>query len=129
MTPTLRLTRRVMLRALALAGLSATPLAALATTLHPAERLRRLLPHPESAQAVGLIYRAAFPAEVRSTVLVPLLLSSLSLDAGAVAGRSDASLRRAVAARVRADFAAGETVEIGGWMLSRTEARLCALWA
>lgn len=28
---------------------------------------------------------------------------------------------------IRSDFAAGETVEVEGWILSRTEARLCAL--
>ncbi len=31
--------------------------------------------------------------------------------------------------RIRSDFATGETVEVDGWILSRTEARLCALAA
>lgn len=30
---------------------------------------------------------------------------------------------------IRRDFAAGETVHVEGWILSRTEARLCALAA
>jgi hypothetical protein len=32
-----------------------------------------------------------------------------------------------LADRRRHDFAAGDTVIIGGWILARTEARLCAL--
>jgi hypothetical protein len=30
-------------------------------------------------------------------------------------------------ARVRAEFGAGDVVRVGGWVLARTEARLCAL--
>jgi len=42
--------------------------------------------------------------------------------------RSAARLPRAqLAARVREDFAAGRIVMLDGWMLSATEARLCAL--
>jgi hypothetical protein len=33
------------------------------------------------------------------------------------------------ARRVRADFAAGRVVSLGGWVLSRTECRYCALHA
>jgi hypothetical protein len=31
-------------------------------------------------------------------------------------------------ARVRGEFASGTTVQLNGWVLSRTEARLCALY-
>jgi len=35
------------------------------------------------------------------------------------------ALRRRFAQNVRADFAAGRTVRVAGWTLSRTEAQLC----
>ncbi len=38
-------------------------------------------------------------------------------------------LRAHAAARIRADFAAGRTVTLGGWVLAQTEARLCAVSA
>lgn len=38
-----------------------------------------------------------------------------------------AARRHRLEARVRAEFASGTTVQLDGWVLSRTEARLCAL--
>ncbi len=37
------------------------------------------------------------------------------------------ALRETVAARVRDDFATARVVNVDGWLLARTEARLCAL--
>jgi hypothetical protein len=39
------------------------------------------------------------------------------------------ALDRSFRDAIRRDFAAGETVHVEGWVLSRTEARLCALAA
>jgi hypothetical protein len=126
----MRLSRRFMLVALALsASLSTTALAVDLPAGRATARLRRLLPDIGSAREIGAIYRRACPAEADPPRLTRLLLSSLSLDDRGLAGRSDASLRALLTARVRRDFAAGDTVDISGWILSRTEARLCALWS
>jgi hypothetical protein len=76
-----------------------------------------------SARAIGRSYLAlAAPPEEQS---IAGLLRALF-----PAGVGDArALESHVAAAVRRDFAAGRVVTIGGWMLCRTEARLCALAA
>ena len=61
---------------------------------------------PESVREIGRRYREMAPAEL--LVAWP---------------------RRARAAMVRDDFAAGRTVVIDGWVLSVTEARQCALYS
>jgi hypothetical protein len=55
------------------------------------------------------------------------ILATLSLNEADLAGEHDRSLRARLVAAVRADFAAERTVNIGGWILSRIEAQLCAL--
>jgi hypothetical protein len=123
------LTRRFMVLAVMLsAALSTSALDLLLPEERAEWRLRRLLRHPDSARAVGAAYRRTFPAEADPPKLTGLLLSSLSLDEARLARQSDASLRALVVARMRNDFAAGHTATIDGWILSRTEARLCALW-
>lgn len=92
------------------------------------ERLRRLVRYPESAREVGRLYRRAVPAEADVAVAAELILSSLSLGHASLSSVPERALRRSVADRMRDDFAAGRTVKIGGWVLSTTEARLCALW-
>ena len=75
-----------------------------------------------SARAIGRSYLAlAAPEEQRVAGLLRALFSAPARDARA--------LERQVTAAVRQDFAAGRVVMIGGWMLCRTEARLCALAA
>ncbi len=39
------------------------------------------------------------------------------------------AFRALIASRVRADFSAGRVTRLGGWLLSETEVRLCALAA
>jgi hypothetical protein len=63
-----------------------------------------------AARAIGAAYLRAHPND------------SLT-DARAIATQP----RAHIAARVREDFAAGRVVLLDGWMLSVTEARLCAL--
>jgi hypothetical protein len=50
-----------------------------------------------------------------------------TLAAELPAGETVAALREAVAERVRNDFANGRVVTVDGWLLARTEVRLCAL--
>ena len=51
----------------------------------------------------------------------------LGLDGRGAAPLSLDGLLSVVDARVRAEFGAGDIVRVHGWVLARTEARLCAL--
>jgi hypothetical protein len=102
-------------------GTAATPSAA--TLL----RLRALMRPRASARALGLAYLAQFPEEREPAALARFLLPELAPSEAAMARLDDHQLRNRVAARQRADFAEGRIVSLGGWLLSRTEARLAAL--
>jgi hypothetical protein len=74
-------------------------------------RSASLFADPAAARAIGAAYLRAYPNDalrgVHATARLP---------------------RAEIAARVCDDFAAGRVVMVNGWMLSETEARLCA-WA
>jgi hypothetical protein len=125
-------TRRFILFA---AALGAGNLPSLAASLYPTKssggatmRLRALLPASASAREIGRHYLARYPEEEGDVNLARLILSPMSPESGDVAALDHRELSTLVTSRVRADFENGRTVEIGGWILSRTEVRLCALW-
>lgn len=95
----------------------------------PPAALAGLLPHAAGAARLGRRYLALAPAEADPG----RLLHALSKDHAdlAAASRTGADIEiRAILGRCRQrDFAAGNTVLVDGWILSRTEARLCALVA
>jgi hypothetical protein len=93
-----------------------------------ATQLRALVPAPKSAREIGRMYLAHCPEERGVHALTRLILSSMSLDERDAVALDRQALSAMLTSRVRADFENGETVEIGGWILSRTETRLCALW-
>ncbi len=101
----------------------ATPASALPIHL----RLVGLLRRPDSAAFIGRAYLEAEPAEAELGRILALLLPGRS--AAALAALPAAELRRLVTARHRGDFSEGRTVSLGGWILSRTEARLYAVAA
>jgi hypothetical protein len=125
-------TRRFILAAAAygacLSPCGALPFSAAGRFGDAASRLRALVPAPESAREIGRIYLAGRTGEVGAGTLTDLILSSMSLDEGTIVALDKQALSARLTSRVRADFAKGLTVEIGGWILSRTETRLCALW-
>jgi hypothetical protein len=88
-----------------------------------AARLARLLPHADSAARLGQRYLEDAPQEADAMRLVALI------GIAPAAGKSDAALREHLETRIRQDFIDGATVTVDGWLLSRTEARLCALVA
>jgi hypothetical protein len=124
-------TRRFILAAAALGACftaaRASPFAS-AESCDAAIRLRSLIPAPGSGREIGRVYLAKCPEEAGASALTPLILSSLSLEEGDVAGLEFQALSAKVAMRVRSDFEQGDIVDIDGWILSRTETRLCALW-
>jgi hypothetical protein len=89
---------------------------------HPT--LLELLGDVNGVRAIGLAYRHTFAREQTSAALERAILRSV----GPAARLSDRLLRARVEARVQTDFDTGDIVQIGGWILSRTEARQCALF-
>jgi hypothetical protein len=86
------------------------------------DTLQALLPHRDSAVRLGRHYLAAIPQEADAPRLRTLLAGALG-DAQTATG----ALHERVHQAIRADFAAGRVVDVNGWLLSQTEARLCAL--
>jgi len=76
------------------------------------------------AVSVGESYLQCTPHEADPIVLAGLL----KIDARRLP-TDQAALRRFVRDRIREDFAEGRTTDVNGWILSSTEARLCAMTA
>ena len=72
--------------------------------------------------AIGTAYRRDVPAEQSAATLRAAVERAVD-----DAARWPWSARPSVEALVAAEFAAGDTVIADGWVLARTEARLCAL--
>ncbi|MDQ4035942.1 MAG: hypothetical protein M3153_08430 [Chloroflexota bacterium] len=93
----------------------------LAASSDVGQSLRELIVHRESAALLGRAYLAATPGEADTSRLAWLILGAPGVPTGREAAR--------VASRMRADFDAGRVVTVEGWIVSTTEARLCALCA
>jgi len=82
--------------------------------------------HRRSAEVIGREYLKQTPDERNTDILLDRLLEggvNRAEFAAAGAGRRREMLRELT----REDFARGRVVKVGGWILSLTEARLCAL--
>ena len=80
------------------------------------------------ARRLGQGYLVLHPAE-RDQQLLSRLLRTALIPVGAVPPIGQAALERMLTARARQEFAEQDTVVVHGWVLARTEARLCALCA
>jgi hypothetical protein len=122
-----RPTRRRFLLALGGAALALAGLAGLGTRrIDPAgKRLLRRLGAGGSGR-LGRAYLELHPEEASAETLAIRLYRDLGTPLHVASG---AALRRRLAARVRVDFSEDQVVEVRGWFLSRTEARLAALGA
>lgn len=78
-----------------------------------------------SACRVGRSYLAQVPEDADRDRLVAILFG----EKGAHARMPAEALRARFARARQRDFEAGDTVIVDGWVLARTEARLCALTA
>jgi hypothetical protein len=87
--------------------------------------LEGLFDDPEAARAIG----AAWLSEQAAPLDAEALLAALTdgrIEAARGLARSDpAALLAQLRARHRADFDAGRTAEVRGWLLSLTEAQVC----
>jgi hypothetical protein len=127
----LQLTRRTFLAGLA-AGIVGAALGLRQywsgdSTTREAMRLADVLRHPDSAALLGRLYLDRNPQEADAAQLVTLIGAAQSPALSPVTAAPDESLRTVLEARIRNDFINGKTVAVDGWLLSLTEARLCAL--
>lgn len=98
-----------------------------ALTAARATRLANLLPHPESARAVGRAWLASSGAERGRADVIDALADDLGASLAAIDRAPEAALARGLAGRIAQDFADEHLAIVDGWVLSRTEVRLCAL--
>lgn len=91
------------------------------------ERLAGLLTHRDSARVVGNAYLDRVPEEASVSRLVDRISAELPEGRQTVQDASSEELRALLAASVRSDFDEERVVNVYGWVLSPTEARLCAL--
>lgn len=82
----------------------------------------RLIVHRHSAGVIGEYYLAIFESEKSAEALARQIRRSLPNDGRHIDAYT-------LLTRIRQDFERGEVVNLQGWLLSRTEARICALYA
>lgn len=121
----------------ALASMGAITLARLVWALFPGSERRRLDPpavrlaglfvHQDSAVQVGRAYLQTFPGEADAERLVSQLCASDPLKHRTLLDAGSKRCVELLALTHRQDFEKGRTVKVDGWILSETEARLCAL--
>lgn len=99
------------------------------TSQSRSERLAALLKHEESARIVGREYLRVVPAEASRGVLTARVAERLPGGLRTVDTAPDSRLHELLLHSTVRDFEDERTVELRGWLLSRTEARLCALAA
>ena len=106
----------------------------LAAATDPAKLVLAMFSDPVSAAVVGQQYLNRFPDEANADRLVQLLerrgrAAPGSADGGSVTHLSESGFAGDLQAAVRLDFQEGRTIDLDGWILARTELRLCALAA
>ncbi len=77
--------------------------------------------------AMGSAYLAATPGEGSAQLLLDKLAGPQRAHWEALAERDPGALDTELRSQHRDDFARGDVISLGGWVLSQTEARLCAL--
>jgi hypothetical protein len=82
-----------------------------------------------SAAMVGLEYLRTVPSEANAEQLVRLICAKFPERHGELARTGTRQIKRLVMRQQQEDFAADRIIDVGGWILSRSEARLYALVA
>jgi hypothetical protein len=99
-----------------------------ASLAHP--RLLAILRDEHRVAELGRHYRALVPNENAEPVLTRILQDDVRGVHGELANDPAAhSLQTRIDRQVQADFEHGRTVMLQGWILSKTEARQCALFS
>jgi hypothetical protein len=92
-----------------------------------AQRLAGLFGDRSSASIVGRAYLDTAPEHASVARLVDDVVAGLPAGRDTVRDAKQDELRDLLAARIRADFEEDRIVDVDGWILSPTEARLFAL--
>jgi hypothetical protein len=93
----------------------------------PSACLAGIFGRPASAARIGRAYLRDHPDQASLTRLVEALAAGWPGGAAQLERLSTAQLRRRLDRTIRADFAAGRTVRVEGWVLAESEARLFGL--
>jgi hypothetical protein len=92
-------------------------------------KLTTLFIHLESAQTIGLAYLQSYPNEADAQRLEDQIAMGIAGGRAVLAAASTREISALINNRIRQDFEAEQVVKVQGWVLSITEARLCALSA
>jgi hypothetical protein len=122
---TMRNDRRRILGLLAATGGAALVSLPARSRVPLAAALVGVLSHREGARAIGAAYLQQVPWESNARQLMSLIVEHDPSSLGEQASLDEA--RAFLQRSVREDFEQSRTVELNGWVVSRTEARLCAL--
>ena len=129
MTSQFRTTRRRILQQLAMTLSAAAVTLPTHAAAHPAcvtgdpdlsAAIDGLISQRNSAVIIGEAYLTQFDSERSADILLSKIRESLLADTQRVDEQT-------VLCQIRVDFERGDIVNLHGWLLSRTEARLCAL--
>ena len=91
-------------------------------------KLLGVLSNRFSAGEIGLAYLARAKVSKNPVVIADSIFHDVTRTKGATFAQ-DSEIGVLLRARVREDFGQGRTIRVGGWVLSETEVRLCALAA
>lgn len=94
-----------------------------------ADQLIKAYPERLSAVAVGDACLQGRAARPRLHGLIDELMTTLEIPASHLSAMTVGDLRARLKARTSDDFQTGRTVQVKGWLLGETEARLCSLTA
>lgn len=94
-----------------------------------AANLAKVFAHKKSAALVGVEYLRSVPREADARMLVDLICSREAELRATLIKADLKALRELLRHQQRQDFEQGRIVKLQGWILSETEARLCALAA
>jgi len=92
-------------------------------------RMTRLLRHRESAKIIGIEYLKIAPYEADKRALADLLYIGLTQYGADAVDADPTRLSELLELRMRLDFEEEKIVKLRGWIISLSEARLCALAA
>jgi hypothetical protein len=106
-------------------GTAALPNSGKAAADERADNLVKIFREQRCARAIGREYLGCFPAEANKHHL----LSLIGQHADESRSFAASSLGEWISSRIRDDFSSTRVVNVRGWVLSETEARICALAA
>ena len=90
-------------------------------------KLSDVFAHKESARAIGVEYLKTHTAETDEHVLVALISAKVFENDAIAIGATEPEVKQLLHQSIRRDFESDQIVQVQGWILSVTEARLCAL--